>query len=664
MTTPTNVASDNAQVGLQSQTTYIDSVTFSGDARLTVRQDAPAEERYRAGVENLKSGNPRQARRLLWEAMMGGYGGSEVLFYWLVAMISGRTVQQCPKEEIDQLKSSRSRCPETIGDAWADGVWLIYRLLEAALPSLPTETEPKATKTDTLLLLEEFGRLGQKQRDMVGPHLEFFLSGHLQDEMWRRELGRARSRQTSGGRRERAWMYFQPIPAEVSLPSPRPDWTSTADRLKMRASIGLFVAAAGFVGWLLLWTGAFLGLLGYVAALAGVVVAAKSDLDRRFLTERRRVKDEQFRPVSTSPPSDDLTASVDKVFNRYFNSKRYVPDKAERERWKTAVDGHRRFYRDEIVQICRRDEILANQVSWLIRYEVRELGRQWRTGTLDEYRRHPAPRPVTLAACRSGVTIAALGGLWTVIALRTNPLPDALGTLAVALGAISSWQYWLRISLGRKMHAADKREHAQRQAAINKEFKQWKARLKARPEDGEMASWLERDRTVLLGKALDHFQLHRSRLKAYAFVETSGGVGIKRARIEGGPWRYEKYMLQVLLLAEDGVRQVKANLAFYTGEFTVRERVSYRYEAIVSVHVIREARREKFELRLAAGDPITLLVRDSDQNENDQDTGPAADTEEDSALDVTSVADLLYMLEGVAGEGQNWFQGREWAGVR
>jgi hypothetical protein len=179
-----------------------------------------------------------------------------------------------------------------------------------------------------------------------------------------------------------------------------------------------------------------------------------------------------------------------------------------------------------------------------------------------------------------------------------------------------------------------------------------------------MAIWLERDRTVLLGKALDHFQLHRSRLKAYAFFETPGGVGIKRARIEGGPWRYEKCMLQVLLLAEDGVRQVKANLAFYTGEFTVRERVSYRYEAIVSVHVIREARREKFELRLAAGDPITLLVRDGDQNEQDQDTGPAAETEEDSTLDVTSVADLLYMLEGVAGEGQNWFQGREWAGVR
>lgn len=30
-------------------------------------------------------------------------------------------------------------------------------------------------------------------------------------------------------------------------------------------------------------------------------------------------------------------------------------------------------------------------------------------------------------------------------------------------------------------------------------------------------------------------------------------------------------------------------------------------------------------------------------------------------MDMTSVAGLLHVLEGVAGEGWNWFQGREWA---
>jgi hypothetical protein len=90
------------------------------------------------------------------------------------------------------------------------------------------------------------------------------------------------------------------------------------------------------------------------------------------------------------------------------------------------------------------------------------------------------------------------------------------------------------------------------------------------------------------------------------------------------------------------------------------------------VLVLREARRgQTFELRLTAGDPITVRVRDADPSEaqQDQDAGPAEETqkaaeaEEDTASDVTSVADLLHMLEGVAGEGRNWFQGREWAGA-
>jgi hypothetical protein len=51
---------------------------------------------------------------------------------------------------------------------------------------------------------------------------------------------------------------------------------------------------------------------------------------------------------------------------------------------------------------------------------------------------------------------------------------------------------------------------------------------------------------------------------------------------------------------------VRASLAFMTWTITVRERTSYRYDAIVSVHVVRERRRETFSLRLAAGEPIML----------------------------------------------------------
>jgi hypothetical protein len=664
---PVNVAREGAQVGVQAGHAYIDTVTIPGDVQLTVGQDASPEAKYRAGVENLKSGNPRMARKLIWDAMMSDHVNNDVLFHWLVAMLSGRTVQQFSEEEIDQLKHSRSRYGEAGGDAWADGVRLIYRLLDSVLPPVVTGAERRTAETDMSLLVKQLGNLGEKQRDMIRPHLELFLTGPLKDEMWRGELQFAQSRQHADHRPGRAWMFFQPIPAEVSLPSPRPESVSAADRLAIRAGVWLFVAAAGYLGWELLWHGAFLGLLSYAAALAGGAVAAATDLEWRFLTERRHRKDELFRipnQSAPSPPRDELTAEVDKLFNRYFA--RYALDKAERDRWEYAAAGIRKFHRDEIIEMCRGSGIPANRVAWLIRYEVRQLKQRWQNGTLHEYRRQLLPRPGTVAARRTGLAVLVLGGVWAVVALRAYLLADVVALLS----AFCAWRCWRRVNLERRRYAADSEEHAQRQAAIDKEFKRWSEKLEARPKDAEMAAWLGCDRTVLLGGELDHFHQPPSRLIAHAFLEEPG-VAVKRARIKGGPWRYAKYRLLVFLLAEDGVRQVKANLDFMTGTLTIRERTSYRYDAIVSVRFLQEARRQTFELKLTAGEPITVRVRDADPSEAQQDqdtespeeTQEAAEAEEDTAPDVTSVADLLHTLEGVAGEGRNWFRGRGWAGA-
>lgn len=661
---PVNVAGEGSQVGVQALHAEIDTVIIPGDVQLTVRQDASPEAKYRAGVENLKSGNARTARQLIWDAMiMSNHVDSEVLFYWLVAMLSGRTVRQFSKEEIHQLKRSRSRYAAVGGDAWAAGVRLIYRLLDSVLPSLTPKAEPESAKPDMSLLLKQFETLGEDQSDMVRPHLELFLTGRRQDELWQNELKTAQSQQHSGGRLGRAWMFFQPIPARVFLPSPRPERISAADRRGMYASACLFAAAAGYLGWELIWHGDFLGLLGYVAALTSGLVAAAADLELCFGTERRRLKDEQVRVPSQStpcPPRDEFADQVDKLFNRYFD--RYAPDKAERGRWDAATAGLRKFHRDEIIAACRGREIPANEVAWLVRYEVRQLKCRWQNGTLYGYR-WLLPRPGALAARWTGLAVLVLGGVvWAVVTMLAHPLADAVALLS----AFWAWRCWLRINLERRRFAADSEERDQRQAAVDKEFKRWSEKLSARPKDEDMAAWLGFDRTVLLGKALDGFHLSRSRLTAHAFLEEPG-VAVKRARIEGGLWRFARYRLLVFLLAEDGVRQVKANLDFMTGTLTERERTSYRYDAIVSARVLREARRgQTFELRLTAGDPITVRVRDADPSETqqDQDAAPAEETQEaeaaETALDMTSVADLLHMLEGVAGEGRNWFKGRDW----
>jgi hypothetical protein len=668
---PVNVARDGSQVGVQAQTAYIDTVTFLG-GELTVGQDASPDAKYRAGVENLKSGDPRMARRLIWDAIMSGRTGNDVLFHWLVAMLSGRTVRQFSSEEFEQLKRSRYQYDEAGDDAWADGVRLIYRLLGSVLPSLATGAERGTAETDMSLLVEQYEDLREEQRDMVRPHLELFLRGPLEDQMWQRKLQLAQSQQHANNRPGRAWMFFQPNPAEVLLPSPPPGQISAAHRFATHGSACLSAVAVGYLGWELLWHGAFLGLLGYVVALAGGAIAAAADLDWRFLTDRLRVKNELFAVPSQSGPrsaGDGLADQVNRLFNRYF--RKYAPDKAERERWEAATAGMRRFHRDEITEVCRARGIPANAVAWLIRYEVRQLKQRWLNGTLYEYRRQLLPRPGIGQTRWIGLAVLTLAaGFCAVAALRVTPLAAAVALSAAAPSAFCAWRCWLRLNLERRRYDADSKEHAQLQTAIDKEFRRWSEKLEARPKDADMATWLECDRTVLLGSALDHFRLSRSRLSAHAFHEEPG-VAVKRAHIEGGPWRYAGYRLMVFLLAEDGVRQVRANLDFITGTLTIRERTSYRYDAIVSVHVVREARRgQTFELRLAAGDPITIRVRDADPGEDqDQGIGPTeeaqqpAEVEEDTVPDATSMADVMHMLEGAAGEGPNWFQGREWAGA-
>jgi hypothetical protein len=654
---PFNFAGDAANVGVQGQT-----VTITGDVQLTVGQDASPAEKYRAGAENLKSGNPGKARKLIWDAMMGRPVLSEILFHWLVAMLSGRTVRQFSKDEIGQLQHFRSRYAEIGSDAWADGVRLIYRLIDSVFPIHSTEAGQKAPTADMSLLVKEFDDLGEEQRDMVLPHLELFLTGPRKNEMWQRELERAQYRQHAGDRLGRAWMFFQPVPAAVVLPQPRPERVTAADRLAMRASAGLSAVAVGYFGWELLWHSAVLGLLGYVAGVVGGVVAAAAGLELRFMAERRRLKDEQFRVPSRpapGPTNDALADRVDKLFKRCFG--RTEPDKAKRERWMAAAAGIHMFYRDEIIERCQSNGILPEDVAWLIRYEVRQLKQRWQKGILREYQRQLLPPPRTIVACRAGLTFLVLGGAWAVIALRAHPVVDVATTIVALLSALWASRCWLRISLERRRYSADCEENSQRQADIDKEFARWTKRLEKRPKDAELAAWLECDRTILLGKALDHFQLPRNRLKTHAFLEEPS-VAVRRARIPGGPLRYAGYRLMVFLLAEDGVRQVRCSLDFLTGVLTVRERTNYRYDAIVSVRVLHEAGRgQKFELRLAAGEPITVQVRDADPGDTEpvDEAEEPGKTEDDPVLDAASVANTLLVLEGVAAEGRNWFQGRD-----
>lgn len=650
MNAPFNTADGSARVGFQAQYAYVD--------QLTVWADASPKTRYETGVRNLEHGNPERARELIWDAMTHGYVSSEILFHWLVAMLDGRTVPQFSRTETDQLRDSRTWFIETEGGAWADGVRLLYELLDSVL-------RLGGPATAVSVLRKQADDLGPQQRAMVS-RLELFLRGPRRDEMWRDELARARSLQCVDDRLDRAWKFFHPDPFKVTLlPAPPAQAAPDTGRWWMWAGGAAAVLAAGGVALLMLDHGVALGLLGYVIALVGGLAAAKADLEPQLQAKSGRESD-PFRKAGWRAvlPGDLLGKQVDGLFWRYFT--RREPDPVQRLNWWNATAAAREFYKSEIVGICRANGISLDRVAWLIRYETGQMY-PFRDGGFQPPSPPAPPLRYAIVVIRGvGLAALAVGLVLAVVAAPTY----FLGLVAVLGTGIWAWRCWLRVRLGSQDSHTDLQEVRRRQAGIDAAYEHWKDRLKDRPTDAEVAEWLRRDRIVLLGQALDYFDLPRSQLAAYGFLEKPA-PGAQRAQVDGGLPRYQRYQVWMFLLAEDGVRQVRFHLDFLTGIHSQREQISYGYDHIAAAHVMRESNGgQKFTLRLTAGEPIEVRLRKADLA-LDPGAGPgqisavAAETDdakdEGTVTDAASVANTLHILEGVAAEGRRWLREHDWA---
>jgi hypothetical protein len=652
-----NSAADNANVDVQAENIYDGvSIVHIHMAPYDAPDGASAEEKFRTGVKNLDGRQASKARALIWEAITEGYETSEARFYWLIAMLSERTIRQFSDDEIAQLRNAAKQQPAIATDSWEDGARLVFQLLES-VGVLPANPRP-----DIAQVVKEFDVLSKKQHDLLLPHLELFLEGPLKDRVWREERSNAESGQSTGDRKNRVWMFFQPVPAEPRVLQAQPIATTSTERLVAWASTGIFIVAVGFLGWELLWHGAVLGLLFYVIGLAGTYFAAVTGRELRFLAERRRQKDERLRtqaPATPAPPRGGFVAKVDALFRRY--AAKYVPED-ERAAWEAATAGIRKFDRDEIVMQYRETRITAEQVAWLVRYRIRQSRDRWRSGKLYEYREQLRPKPSAVGAFRAVTAVVVLGVVGAIVMLRADPLADVVGAIVSLPSGIWAWSNWLRIDLERRRFAADTEESADRKADAYKEFARWSDKLKRSPSDAEMAAWLECDRTVLLAKAMDHYKLARHQVITHAFLEAPG-TRAKRARVRNGPMRYSRYSLIVFLLTSDGVRQMSADLRFLKGEVHEGDRLNYRYDAVASAHVSLTPRasdrsriQQTFKLTLVNGEPISVIVTDLDPEDFQQ--GENEQSLKGATLDAASVANTLHVLEGIAAEGKAWLQQR------
>ena len=226
----TNVADGAASIGVQAGVVHGDVSVYQGTSE-------SAEDRYRTGVHYLDGGMPTKAREFIRAAMAGGFDNSEVQFHWLLALLSGRTIRQFSAEDESSLQAERERPPSEEADQWAEGLRVINYLLDSA----------DAPETDLGLVIKSLDALGTIQQDKILRHLDMFLSGPVEDQVWNRALNRVKVEQLDHARQDRVWMFFQPKPKGPQLRCPVPQRTTPAGWLRLMTACAAFVVAASWL---------------------------------------------------------------------------------------------------------------------------------------------------------------------------------------------------------------------------------------------------------------------------------------------------------------------------------------------------------------------------------------------------------------------------------
>lgn len=635
--TATNYAGGSSHVGVQAGVVHGDVNVYETPA------GASPAEMFEIGARLLAGGMPGKARELIGKAVMeGGLTGNRVCFHWQLALVSGRTRHEMSQEHLTMLRHAPTACNVTGGDAWADGVRTLCRLLDSA----------QRHDEDLRPLLKDLDELANPQRSMILRHVQLFLEGPLEDDMWRRALDSAKRERMANARADRVWKFFEPRPVGPRVREPRPPDITTGTWAQALVSTAVLTAASLHIAYLLARELQAVAILAYLVSIGAGYCAARGGVDWRFRAERRREKDERLAPWrrTRNAPSGGFADDVDRSFRHYFA--RYVPRDTPRSVWLAETAGIRRCLRDEIVELYREQRIGVERISWLIRYRVGDVRKRWENGTLWDYRRELSTPPATKLLTLGGLALffpAVVRMLAS--AMEIDPLSVIRSTaFALPAGVIAS-RAWLRILLERRRHAADHAEVSRIRKDCESAYRRWKAKLADKPDDSEMAAWLDCDRKMLLDEALRHYRLSMSSLIAHAFIETPARPG-RSARVRSGPWRHERYKLLLFLLTTDGVRQVNAELDFTQGTLHDRDRTNYRYEAVTAVRVRQTDDDEHdFKLSLVNGEEIHIpAMAPEAERLQDEPSGVVSEVTRDAA----NLRHTLHVMEGIAAEGKRW----------
>jgi hypothetical protein len=340
------------------------------------------------------------------------------------------------------------------------------------------------------------------------------------------------------------------------------------------------------------------------------------------------------------------------------------------------------FYRYEATVSSQSADL--QKLGWLIETHAADTAARWRDGTLSDGGRRQWPQVPLVFLLIAGASALAGAALLTLPGLLAlHPVDTAEAVLLVGAGTWLGSLVGYRAAAGWMHHAADRAEFADQFHSESRAHANRVAYLRDRPEDAEMADWLDWDQRALRLAAFDVAGLESWEVVWYFFL-LEADPDCMRARQVNGPPRYSKYRVHLFMLTETEVRYFRWKLDFLQGQEDPQTfRRTFGYDKIVSASVeqvgvtLERGRRRIVELTdydSLAGRPRTdqfivsqalrLSLKDQDKIEmlaENYDRFLHANIESLSQLvrlasETSGMTVGVLILEAATGAGRAWFE--------
>jgi hypothetical protein len=667
-----NHAADDAHV--EQQIGAIFGGTFHrNETTYNINPSDPPERRFEVALNHLRGGTPRMAENLFQELLQQGHTSTRLAYYYALSVLSDRSLNEVGDEVYTRFRSADLTARRFGHDEWRGALNVVFELMSFVWRQEMDNSLDAAELAKALANLRELHR---DRQDEITRHLALALGGALQDSLDGEDAQHVRTERLEHDRVGRAWKFFEPdpaapryfVPARAAIPSA--EW--------VKAGLGGVAVLFGIISFL---SGFGDGrpavgvpaLLVMVAGFAGAIWAGREqELGTMRLVARDR---EHGIPLQFQPPaspghwvSTQFVEQIHKLVEaRFWDARPHTPGS-----WVDDTRGICEYYKWRFVSLFGNAQVEAGAVNWLIRWHARRVAAQWRGGTLFAYRDEVRPSSTSLLAHRAGIAVAVTGAL-----IMFGGLGGFAGAaLFLGVGGFFATRHGLRILVAQQFQAEENERGQHLLKEEEQAYAQWLQVLADRPDDAEMAWWLDLDKSYLKTEALRRCALTNRDLVTHV-VLTEGAANARRARVLGGPMRYSRYVILVFLLTRSGVREIEVDLDFLKADVHDERRTSFRYDALAAARVaevgVRYAdgwhyqilngdnavlqqaqslRKRAFRLTLVSGEQISV-VAEGFEGLTDENLENEAMLQR-MALESSGIAGALHVLEAVSAEGRDW----------